>query len=254
MFLKEAPPILHIGFVCSMLLSTCFALQHPNQTIHGPTPSPNHDGRDVDYELDGPSQDNLTLTSAGSNVDPENSSSLESDSMPTYFKPSTALAVFVLIGAFFSIGILALYTQHCTERNETNESAHQYLNFYSRGFLGSSLYFHPVVSQHHRSTSQLVTGLPTLQFPKDQALRESDITITTQDFTAVCVVCLNAVEEGEELRSLPNCRHSFHRDCIDKWLFSHATCPLCRRIIADNRKEECAVSAIPAQSIMQSPL
>ncbi|MCO5599501.1 hypothetical protein L7F22_053606 [Adiantum nelumboides] len=229
-------------------------LVEKGMTIHGPTPSPN-DGRDVDYELDGPSQDNLTLSSAGSNVDPENSSSLESDSMPTHFKPSTTLAVFVLIGAFFSIAILAMYTQLCTERNEsTNDSAHQTLNFYSRGFLGSSLSFHSVVSQRHRSTSQFVTGLPTLQFPKDQALKESDKTITTQDFIADCVVCLNAFEEGEELRLLPSCRHSFHRDCIDKWLFSHATCPLCRRSIADNRKGECAVSAISAQPIMQSPL
>ena len=44
----------------------------------------------------------------------------------------------------------------------------------------------------------------------------------------VCAVCLSEFEEGEELRTLPECLHSFHVQCIDMWLFSHATCPICR--------------------------
>ncbi|CAL5363616.1 unnamed protein product [Camellia sinensis] len=43
-----------------------------------------------------------------------------------------------------------------------------------------------------------------------------------------CVVCLNEYEEGEELRTLPECMHSFHVACIDMWLYSHSTCPVCR--------------------------
>ncbi|KAL3622878.1 hypothetical protein CASFOL_033267 [Castilleja foliolosa] len=43
-----------------------------------------------------------------------------------------------------------------------------------------------------------------------------------------CAVCLSVFEEGEELRQLPKCKHSFHAPCIDMWLYSHINCPLCR--------------------------
>ena len=45
---------------------------------------------------------------------------------------------------------------------------------------------------------------------------------------ATCSVCLEEVRGGEMVRSLPGCRHVFHVGCIDPWLHSHATCPLCR--------------------------
>lgn len=43
-----------------------------------------------------------------------------------------------------------------------------------------------------------------------------------------CAVCLLEFEDGDYLRTLPLCSHAFHVDCIDEWLRSHATCPLCR--------------------------
>lgn len=43
-----------------------------------------------------------------------------------------------------------------------------------------------------------------------------------------CAVCLSEFEESESGRVLPNCKHTFHVDCIDMWFHSHSTCPLCR--------------------------
>ncbi|XP_061357726.1 RING-H2 finger protein ATL1-like [Gastrolobium bilobum] len=43
-----------------------------------------------------------------------------------------------------------------------------------------------------------------------------------------CPVCLSVYEEGEEVRKLPRCKHSFHAICIDMWLYSHFDCPICR--------------------------
>lgn len=43
-----------------------------------------------------------------------------------------------------------------------------------------------------------------------------------------CAVCLSVFEEGEEVRQLPICKHSFHAPCIDMWLYSHMNCPICR--------------------------
>lgn len=43
-----------------------------------------------------------------------------------------------------------------------------------------------------------------------------------------CVVCLSLFEEGEDVKEMPRCKHSFHAPCIDTWLSSHLDCPLCR--------------------------
>lgn len=49
------------------------------------------------------------------------------------------------------------------------------------------------------------------------------------DGDVMCAVCLNNMERFEEIRRLTNCRHIFHRGCLDKWLdHDQRTCPLCR--------------------------
>ncbi|KAK3121830.1 hypothetical protein QOZ80_8BG0661490 [Eleusine coracana subsp. coracana] len=49
-----------------------------------------------------------------------------------------------------------------------------------------------------------------------------------------CAVCLCEFAADDRLRLLPRCSHAFHVDCIDTWLLSHSTCPLCRRsLLAD---------------------
>lgn len=41
-------------------------------------------------------------------------------------------------------------------------------------------------------------------------------------------MCLSNMEDGEEARLLPNCKHVFHVACIDRWLAAQSTCPVCR--------------------------
>ncbi|XP_010441131.1 PREDICTED: RING-H2 finger protein ATL46-like, partial [Camelina sativa] len=43
-----------------------------------------------------------------------------------------------------------------------------------------------------------------------------------------CAVCLCEFSEKDKLRLLPTCSHAFHLNCIDTWLQSNSTCPLCR--------------------------
>ncbi|OWM70064.1 RING-H2 finger protein ATL52-like [Punica granatum] len=66
------------------------------------------------------------------------------------------------------------------------------------------------------STVQLI---PARKYQKGESLVGDDNT---------CSICLCEFEEGEELRTLPECAHPFHAPCIDMWLYSHASCPMCR--------------------------
>ncbi|XP_019178307.1 PREDICTED: RING-H2 finger protein ATL63-like [Ipomoea nil] len=43
-----------------------------------------------------------------------------------------------------------------------------------------------------------------------------------------CSICLSGFEDGEMGRKLPKCRHAFHAECIDMWLYSQSSCPICR--------------------------
>ncbi|XP_076932325.1 RING-H2 finger protein ATL13-like [Bidens hawaiensis] len=55
-----------------------------------------------------------------------------------------------------------------------------------------------------------------------------------------CAVCLCEFEGEDKLRLLPKCSHAFHMDCIDTWLLSHSTCPLCRsNLLSDFTPNTC---------------
>ncbi|KAJ6357737.1 hypothetical protein OIU78_005559 [Salix suchowensis] len=55
-----------------------------------------------------------------------------------------------------------------------------------------------------------------------------DIALVSKSEDVACAVCLNEFRDGEEVKVLPECLHTFHVSCIDMWLFSHSNCPLCR--------------------------
>lgn len=46
-----------------------------------------------------------------------------------------------------------------------------------------------------------------------------------------CAICLAELREGEKVRVLPECNHGFHMECIDKWLVSRSSCPICRHSV-----------------------
>ncbi|XP_020694715.1 RING-H2 finger protein ATL73-like [Dendrobium catenatum] len=59
-----------------------------------------------------------------------------------------------------------------------------------------------------------------------------------QSFSTECSVCLTAFQEGEKVRQLPACRHSFHAPCVDMWLYSHSSCPSCRALVPQATMED----------------
>jgi hypothetical protein len=59
-----------------------------------------------------------------------------------------------------------------------------------------------------------------------------------------CAVCLAEIRPKEVVKRLPACTHLFHEGCIDVWLWSHRTCPVCR--------SQVEASAVPAVELAVS--
>lgn len=64
-------------------------------------------------------------------------------------------------------------------------------------------------------------------YPKIQVAESGQL---PKSIDNVCSICLSEYKPMETLRSMPQCNHYFHADCIDVWLKMNATCPLCRNL------------------------
>uniref|UniRef100_A0A0D9VGI7 RING-type E3 ubiquitin transferase n=1 Tax=Leersia perrieri TaxID=77586 RepID=A0A0D9VGI7_9ORYZ len=51
---------------------------------------------------------------------------------------------------------------------------------------------------------------------------------SARECSSAPAVCLTSFDDGDNLHLLPHCSHAFHPECIDPWLESRVTCPLCR--------------------------
>eukprot|EP01135_Chromosphaera_perkinsii_P005637 Nk52_evm8s356 gene=Nk52_evmTU8s356 len=77
----------------------------------------------------------------------------------------------------------------------------------------------------------------------------SDNSALSDDAEDQCAVCLEEFSEGQELRSIPGCGHTFHLTCVDPWLINKQTCPLCKHSIlqdipGEKKREENSSNAI----------
>ncbi|XP_058211640.1 RING-H2 finger protein ATL66-like [Rhododendron vialii] len=46
-----------------------------------------------------------------------------------------------------------------------------------------------------------------------------------------CSICLAMFQVGDKVKVLPLCYHGFHSECVDEWLRSRPSCPLCRACV-----------------------
>lgn len=98
-------------------------------------------------------------------------------------------------------------------------------------------------SGEYRGNEALVKSLPVVKY----GAHDEEGKKMMKD----CAVCLSEFESGEMLRLLPACDHVFHKDCIDMWLFSHTTCPLCRLSLLKHKRGSIS-SGTPSHSLPSS--
>lgn len=74
----------------------------------------------------------------------------------------------------------------------------------------------------------MVDALPTFIYDTDtiKSLKASEGRLDQAGME--CPVCLCEFQHNEKGRLLPKCSHRFHADCIDTWLLSNPSCPVCR--------------------------
>ncbi|KAK7305965.1 hypothetical protein VNO77_43878 [Canavalia gladiata] len=81
----------------------------------------------------------------------------------------------------------------------------------------------------HKLRSRPITTRQYLKFIEEKNPTICYTKRLKAEHEAECRVCLSEFKEGEKVRNL-KCKHTFHRDCLDKWLQEYwATCPLCRK-------------------------
>lgn len=80
----------------------------------------------------------------------------------------------------------------------------------------------------------LICGIKYWWFHREDHRLPSVFTAVDNGEAHYCAVCLHDVKIGEKCRKLQKCGHVFHVTCVDIWLQSHWTCPLCRRKVSDN--------------------
>jgi len=70
--------------------------------------------------------------------------------------------------------------------------------------------------------AQAIERCPTFGFSQMKELRVGNE-------AEECAVCLVEFEDSDTVRMLPLCQHVFHQHCVDQWLASRLTCPICRQ-------------------------
>ncbi|OEL26323.1 hypothetical protein BAE44_0012653 [Dichanthelium oligosanthes] len=98
-----------------------------------------------------------------------------------------------------------------------------YLKARRRGELSRGAALRAARSSQPVAAVALSSAIPAFPYKREGVVGGGDATGWAQ-----CVICLGLVQVGEVVRRMPACKHLFHVECIDMWLRSHLTCPICR--------------------------
>ncbi|CAN1796359.1 E3 ubiquitin-protein ligase RHA2B [Linum perenne] len=84
----------------------------------------------------------------------------------------------------------------------------------------------PITDENHDTSSSSSFGSAAVE--DHLSLNRRSSCLYSGSDSDDCVVCLCGLSEGELVREL-DCRHVFHKGCLDGWLRRcNFTCPICR--------------------------
>ena len=141
-----------------------------------------------------------------------------------HINPSILVIVIILSVVFICSGLLHILARCLGRRRAAAPHAGDF-GSPSNSIRGQLQH---LFSLHDSGVEQVfIDTLPVFLYGSIRGLKDS----------ADCAVCLNEFANEDRLRLLPKCKHAFHVDCIDTWLLSNSTCPLCRRSLLQEASE-----------------
>ncbi|KAM7483221.1 hypothetical protein LguiB_007804 [Lonicera macranthoides] len=133
--------------------------------------------------------------------------------------PAVLLLIVILAVIFFISGLLHLLVRFLIKRPSFSSISQSNRYLESSGSQALQRQLQQLFRLHDSGLDQaLIDALPVFYYNEIMGLKDQ----------FDCAVCLCEFSVQDKLRLLPNCSHAFHINCIDTWLLSNSTCPLCR--------------------------
>ncbi|XP_059656027.1 RING-H2 finger protein ATL46-like [Cornus florida] len=160
------------------------------------------------------------LLSSSLSSSSSSSSSSPSSSSGSKISPAVLFIIIILAVIFFICGLVHMLVRFVIKQRSSSSSISQSNRHLEMS--GSDAFERQLQQLFHLHDSGLdqayIDALPVFLYKEVIGLKEP----------FDCAVCLCEFSEQDKLRLLPLCSHAFHIDCIDTWLLSNSTCPLCR--------------------------
>ncbi|OIT40313.1 ring-h2 finger protein atl57 [Nicotiana attenuata] len=173
-----------------------------------------------------------TMSSSDPTFQPMNDSVASAMSRPfkltAPFDSSMALTILVLLTALFFMGFFSIYIRHFTADVTPADRRRRNLS--------------PPSTSGHSSCRKgvdpaIIQSLPLVSYrgPAEHLIED-------------CPICLTEFEASELVKLIPYCRHVFHQQCLDTWLASHVSCPLCRSTQFFKKADEVCLDVVEVES------
>ncbi|XP_051114468.1 RING-H2 finger protein ATL46-like [Andrographis paniculata] len=142
-----------------------------------------------------------------------------SSSSSSKISPAILFIIVIIAALFFISGLLHLLIRFLTK---SPSPSHPNRNMTASGSDTLQRQLQQLFHLHDTGLEQaFIDALPIFEYKEIVGLQEH----------FECAVCLCEFMDVDKLRLLPICGHAFHMSCIDTWLQSNSTCPLCRGAI-----------------------
>ncbi|KAL1371638.1 hypothetical protein HN51_001877 [Arachis hypogaea] len=166
------------------------------------------------------------LNNKYSSPSPFQSHSYDANNMPpsssviSRISPLILLVIIVLAVIFFAYGLVHLILWFFIKiLSSSSSSSSNRFQESSRRSRAIQRQLHHLFRMHDSGLEQsTIDALPVFYYQELLGLKEP----------FDCAVCLCEFSANEKLRLVPICSHAFHMNCLDTWLLSNSTCPLCR--------------------------
>ncbi|KAE9592596.1 hypothetical protein Lal_00028521 [Lupinus albus] len=164
---------------------------------------------------------------------------ISAEPLPTYisrhdWEPSFAITTGAVICSLLLLGLISIYIRYCTESRYNTRN--------NNTLFGTTNTSQRLCSCAQGINNELLSTFPILFYSTIKDLKKGKDSLE-------CAVCLNDFKDYDTLRLLPKCNHVFHPSCIDSWLCSHVTCPVCR---ANLNQDSCEVD-ITVETHLSTP-